>query len=158
MTATSWELCPHNSQRVTDVTASPTRPTHTDMGWPISPEGLTEQLVHLKDEYPNLPPVYTTENGGAYDDPVVDGRCADPRRIEYLGARLRALRALRALRDASTRVSASLGTTSGRCWTTSNGHSAMTSGSASCTSTSRRSSARPATAPSGTATSSQPMA
>jgi beta-glucosidase len=48
--------------------------------------------VRLNDEYPNLPPVYITENGAAYDDPVIDGRCADPRRIHYLEAHLRALR------------------------------------------------------------------
>jgi beta-glucosidase len=81
-----------NYPLVTDVTESPVRPTHTDMGWPITPDGFTEQLVRLKDEYPNLPPIYITENGCAYDDPVIDGRCADPRRIDYLDAHLRALR------------------------------------------------------------------
>jgi beta-glucosidase len=81
-----------NYPTVTDVTESPVRPTHTDMGWPITPDGFTEMLVRLKDEYPNLPPVYITENGCAYDDPVIDGRCADPRRIQYLDAHLRALR------------------------------------------------------------------
>jgi beta-glucosidase len=77
---------------VDDVTDSPIRPNHTDMGWPITPEGFTELLIRLKDDYPNLPPVYITENGCAYDDPVVDGRCADPRRIEYLDLNLRAVR------------------------------------------------------------------
>ncbi|NNE10656.1 MAG: family 1 glycosylhydrolase, partial [Ilumatobacter sp.] len=72
---------------------SPTRPVHTDMGWPITPDGLTALLVRLRDDYPNLPPVYITENGAAYDDPVVDGRCHDERRIEYLDLHLRALRA-----------------------------------------------------------------
>lgn len=81
-----------NYPTVTNVTQSPIRPTHTDMGWPITPDGFTEMLVRLKDDYPNLPPVYITENGCAYDDPVIDGRCADPRRIEYLDAHLRALR------------------------------------------------------------------
>ena len=82
----------NNYPTVADVTESPVRPTHTDMGWPITPDGFTEQLVRLKDEYPNLPPVYITENGCAYDDPVIDGHCADPRRIQYLDAHLRALR------------------------------------------------------------------
>jgi beta-glucosidase len=36
--------------------------------------------------------MYITENGCAYDDPVLDGRCADARRIEYLDLHLRALR------------------------------------------------------------------
>ena len=62
------------------------------MGWPITPDGFTEQLVRLKDDYPNVPPIYITENGCAYDDPVIDGRCADPRRIDYLDAHLRAVR------------------------------------------------------------------
>ena len=76
---------------VQGATEADQRETHTDMGWPITPEGFTEQLVRIKDEYPNLPPVYITENGCAYDDPVVDGRCADRRRIEYLDLHLRAL-------------------------------------------------------------------
>lgn len=68
------------------------RAVHTDMGWPITPEGFTELLVRLRDDYPNLPPVYITENGCAYDDPVVDGRVADTRRIDYLDLHLRAVR------------------------------------------------------------------
>ena len=68
------------------------RPVHTDMGWPITPDGFTALLVRLRDDYPNLPPIYITENGCAYDDPVIDGRCADPRRIEYLDLHLRALK------------------------------------------------------------------
>jgi beta-glucosidase len=70
---------------------SPTRAVHTDMGWPITPAGFTELLVRLRDDYPNLPPIYITENGAAYDDPVVDGRCRDERRIDYLDLHLRAL-------------------------------------------------------------------
>ena len=54
------------------------------MGWPITPEGFTELLVRLHTDYANIPPIYITENGCAYDDPVIAGRCADPRRIEYL--------------------------------------------------------------------------
>lgn len=77
---------------VTGVTEAERRPVHTDMGWPITPEGFTELLVRLKHDYPNLPPLYITENGCAYDDPVVDGRCADPRRIEYLDLHLRAVK------------------------------------------------------------------
>jgi beta-glucosidase len=77
---------------VTKTTESDMRPVHTDMGWPITPEGFTELLVRLKDDYPNLPPLYITENGCAYDDPVVDGRIADRRRIEYLDLHLRAVR------------------------------------------------------------------
>jgi beta-glucosidase len=66
---------------------------YTDMGWPITPDGLRARLVELKATYPDLPPVYITENGCAYDDPVIDGVCHDPRRVSYLDAHLRALHA-----------------------------------------------------------------
>lgn len=65
----------------------------TDMGWPITPDGLRALLVGLKSQYPGHPPLYITENGCAYDDPVVGGRCHDPRRIAYLDAHLRAVHA-----------------------------------------------------------------
>jgi beta-glucosidase len=74
------------------ITESPTRDIHTDMGWPITPEGFTELLVRLDADYPNLPPIYITENGAAYDDPVINGRCDDPRRIDYLDLHLRAVK------------------------------------------------------------------
>ncbi|MEX1334803.1 MAG: GH1 family beta-glucosidase [Candidatus Limnocylindrales bacterium] len=64
----------------------------TDMGWPITPDGLRQLLVDLGATYPDLP-LYITENGCAYDDPVVDGRCHDPRRIAFLDAHLRAIHA-----------------------------------------------------------------
>ena len=76
---------------VTGTTESPTRPAHTDMGWPITPEGFTELLIRLDREYADLPPLYITENGAAYDDPVVDGRCHDARRIDYLDLHLRSI-------------------------------------------------------------------
>jgi beta-glucosidase len=76
---------------VTGATESVMRSEHTDMGWPITPDGFTELLVRLRDDHPNLPPIYITENGCAYDDPVIDGRCADPRRIDYLDLHLRAI-------------------------------------------------------------------
>ena len=76
---------------ITGTTEADTRAVHTDMGWPITPDGFTSLLVRLKDDYPNLPPVYITENGCAYDDPVIEGACHDPRRIEYLDLHLRAL-------------------------------------------------------------------
>ncbi len=78
---------------VTGVTEAAERPAHTDMGWPITPQGFTDLLVRLHHDYPNMPPIYITENGAAYDDPVVDGRCSDPRRVDYLDQHLRALKA-----------------------------------------------------------------
>jgi beta-glucosidase len=77
---------------VTGVTEADEAEIHTDMGWPITPNGFTDLLVRLRDEYPNLPPIYITENGCAYDDPIVDGRCADLRRVDYLDQHLRAIR------------------------------------------------------------------
>lgn len=77
---------------VSGVTEADRRVVHTDMGWPITPEGFTALLRRLHADYPNLPPVFITENGCAYDDPLVEGRCADRRRIEYLDLHLRALK------------------------------------------------------------------
>ena len=56
------------------------------------PAGFDCPVGAAADDYPNLPPIYITENGCAYDDAVIDGRCADPRRIEYLDQHLRSLR------------------------------------------------------------------
>ncbi len=76
-----------------DTTGYAPGPGYTDMGWPITPDGLRALMVELTETYPGLPPIYITENGCAYDDPVVDGACHDPRRIAYLGAHLRAVHA-----------------------------------------------------------------
>jgi beta-glucosidase len=63
------------------------------MRWPITPGGLTDLLVGLAATYPDLPPLYITENGVAYDDPVEEGAVHDDRRIAYLDVHLRAARA-----------------------------------------------------------------
>src|SRR5450756_1128726 len=55
----------------------------TEMGWIVDPSGLEELLLDIDREFPGIP-VVITENGCAYDDPVVDGRCHDVRRIDYL--------------------------------------------------------------------------
>jgi len=57
----------------------------TDMGWEIYPQGLTELLLKLKEEYP-LPPIYITENGMASSTPQHDGE-----RIAFVRAHLVAL-------------------------------------------------------------------
>ena len=60
------------------------------MGWPVDPEGLTEILVRIKDEYRDLP-IYITENGRAVDDYVdPEGGVDDEERIRYLDAHFRA--------------------------------------------------------------------
>lgn len=64
----------------------------TDMGWEIYPQGLTELLVQLKEEYPDLPPVYITENGMAAADRADGGQVDDASRIEYVRTHLAALK------------------------------------------------------------------
>jgi beta-glucosidase len=77
-----------------DVRSAHPGPDATDMGWPITPDGLRRLLVELDATYPDLPPVYITENGVAYDDAMgPDGVIQDDRRIAYLDAHLRALHA-----------------------------------------------------------------
>ncbi|HET8969496.1 MAG TPA: GH1 family beta-glucosidase [Candidatus Nanopelagicales bacterium] len=57
---------------------------YTAMGWPVDETGLTELLLWLHREYPDLP-LMVTENGAAYDDVVEpDGAVHDPERIDYL--------------------------------------------------------------------------
>lgn len=62
----------------------------TDMGWPINPAGLEQQLLRMAEEFPGVPLV-VTENGCAFDDPVVDGRCHDARRVDYLNRHISAV-------------------------------------------------------------------
>ena len=65
---------------------------HTDMGWEIYPQGLTELLIKLKGEY-DLPPIYITENGMASADTVDNGAVNDAGRISFLEFHLGALKA-----------------------------------------------------------------
>ena len=65
----------------------------TDMGWPLTPEGLENLLVRWHKEHGDkLPNLYITENGAAYDDgPDANGRIKDTRRIDYLRTHLKAI-------------------------------------------------------------------
>ena len=63
----------------------------TTMGWEVYPQGLTEILTELTKTYANLPPIYITENGAAYPDPVIDGNIHDPQRIDYFQQHLTAV-------------------------------------------------------------------
>ncbi|MFZ3453113.1 glycoside hydrolase family 1 protein [Arthrobacter sp. 7Tela_A1] len=57
----------------------------TAMDWEVNPDGLRTLLLRLGREYPDLPPLYITENGAAYDDTVGgDGRVADTERTGYI--------------------------------------------------------------------------
>src|SRR5690606_17533267 len=68
--------------------------THTETGWEVYPQGLTDTLLWLKERYGN-PPVYITENGAAFfDPPQVEGPLLDdPLRVDYLRTHLRAVHA-----------------------------------------------------------------
>ncbi|MFZ6815893.1 GH1 family beta-glucosidase [Undibacterium sp. Rencai35W] len=62
----------------------------TDMGWEVYPEGLTELLVRLHRDYP-VPPLYVTENGGAFKDQLSDGRIHDTGRTDYIQRHIAAM-------------------------------------------------------------------
>ena len=62
----------------------------TDMGWEIYPRGLTELLLTLHREY-KLPPVYITENGGAFKDLLTEGQVHDADRTDYLRTHIAAV-------------------------------------------------------------------
>lgn len=65
----------------------------TGMGWPIQPAALTELLLRLHREYPDLP-IAITENGAAFDDePGADGMVHDGDRIDYVRSHLAAVHA-----------------------------------------------------------------
>ena len=65
----------------------------TDLRWPVTPQGLTDLLTWMRDTYSALPPIAITENGAAFDDPVIEGAVADDRRITYLSEHLAAVEA-----------------------------------------------------------------
>lgn len=76
-----------------DIDSSPRGPL-TDMGWPLTPEGLRNLLVRWSVELgETCPDIYITENGVAYDDGINEfGKIQDDRRIEYLRTHLIAIR------------------------------------------------------------------
>lgn len=62
----------------------------TEMGWEVYPEGLTELLLRLHRDYP-VPPLYITENGGAFPDRLEDGQVHDADRTRYLAQHIAAV-------------------------------------------------------------------
>jgi beta-glucosidase len=57
----------------------------TDMGWPITPTGLTDLLVRIHKDWPEIQDIAITENGVAYgDEPDAKGEVNDDRRVDYL--------------------------------------------------------------------------
>jgi beta-glucosidase len=66
----------------------------SDMDWEVYPQGLTDLLCLLHRDYPTLPPIYVTENGGAFKDgTVVNGRVQDDDRLAYLREHIAAVAA-----------------------------------------------------------------
>jgi beta-glucosidase len=65
----------------------------TAMGWEVNPDGLRALLVRLGREYSALPPLYVTENGGAYGGDFVDedGHVHDPDRTSYILQHIKAV-------------------------------------------------------------------
>lgn len=62
----------------------------TDMGWEVYPEGLTELLVRLHQDYP-IPPIYITENGGAFKDQIINEKIHDTDRKNYIDQHITAM-------------------------------------------------------------------
>ena len=62
----------------------------TDMGWEVYPEGLTELLLRLDRDY-KVPPLYVTENGGAFKDQLLDGRVNDTPRMDFIARHISAV-------------------------------------------------------------------
>ena len=62
----------------------------TDMGWEIYPRGLTDVLLRLQRDYA-VPPLYVTENGGAFKDALADGRVNDSERTDYIARHIDAV-------------------------------------------------------------------
>jgi beta-glucosidase len=65
---------------------------YTDMGWEVSPQGLFDLLVRVRDDYAP-PAIYVTENGAAFADVRGhDGSVNDPERQAYIEAHIDAIR------------------------------------------------------------------
>ena len=70
-----------NGQQIKPVTGS----EYTETEWEICPPAFGRLLRKIKREYPNLPPLYITENGAAFKDEIgPDGDVHDERRVNYL--------------------------------------------------------------------------
>lgn len=62
----------------------------TAMGWEVYAPALDRLLTDLAERYP-IPPIWIAENGCAQHDVLVDGKCDDPARIDYLDQHLTVL-------------------------------------------------------------------
>ena len=62
----------------------------TDMGWEVYPEGLTNLLLRLHNDYP-VPPMWVKENGAAFKDVMVNGQVHDEQRRDYIAGHIAAV-------------------------------------------------------------------
>ncbi|CCU78324.1 Beta-glucosidase [Halanaerobium saccharolyticum subsp. saccharolyticum DSM 6643] len=71
-------------------TVKPEASNYTAMDWEVYPQGLTDLLLSLDDQYTKKP-IFITENGAAYDDQIAeDGNVHDDKRVDYLEKHFRA--------------------------------------------------------------------
>ncbi|MFZ4452612.1 GH1 family beta-glucosidase [Salibacterium aidingense] len=63
---------------------------HTDIDWPVYPDGFYNVLCHITQRYGDVP-IYITENGACYNNEVQNGRVMDTERIDYLKRHLTAV-------------------------------------------------------------------
>lgn len=64
----------------------------TFQNWPIQPEGMTDMLVRLKDEYTGDMPIFVTENGCSLNDYVdPEGQIGDDDRIAFFSDHIAAI-------------------------------------------------------------------
>jgi beta-glucosidase len=65
---------------------------HTDMGWPITPQGFYDLMLRINCDWPMVTNISITENGAAFPEvPDEDGIVFDERRVAYLDSHLSAL-------------------------------------------------------------------
>jgi beta-glucosidase len=77
------------------VAFAPSEGAVTAMGWEIYPQGLVDLLVRLKEEY-DVPDLYITENGAAFQDVAAGGEVLDGERVDYLARHVDAIGEARA--------------------------------------------------------------
>lgn len=64
----------------------------TDMGWPITPQGLGDLVLRISRDWPQIASIAITENGAAFPEgPNADGQVHDQRRIDYIFEHLKSL-------------------------------------------------------------------
>ncbi|MBR4164164.1 MAG: family 1 glycosylhydrolase, partial [Solobacterium sp.] len=56
----------------------------TDWDWMIWPQGLYDQIMRVRRDYPNYKKIYITANGLGYKDEFVDNTVYDDARIDYV--------------------------------------------------------------------------